>query len=96
MAYIEEELPQQIRWVVRWGRHASSVVVISKSVRETMRVTGSDKWDELSSQLIVHCYGYAQATSQYLLVSITTFFFSCYYTNVAFYHKIAGLSKINP
>lgn len=95
MAYIEEELPQQIRWAVLWGCHASSAVVTSKSVREMMRVTGSDKWDEVSSQLIVHCCGYAQATSQYLLVSITTYFLSCYYINVAFYYEIAGLSKIN-
>lgn len=54
VAYIKGKLPQQIRRVVRWGCRASTAVAISKSARETMRVTWSDKQEEVSSQLTVH------------------------------------------
>lgn len=43
VAYIEGELPQQIRRVVHWGCRASTTVAISKSVREMMCVTWSDE-----------------------------------------------------
>lgn len=54
VAYIGGKLPQQIRQVVHWGCRASPAVAISKSVREMMRVTWSDKREEVSSWLIVH------------------------------------------
>lgn len=61
VAYIEGELPQQIRRVVHWGCRASTAVAISKSAREMMRVTWSDKREEVSSQLIVRgCAGALQ------------------------------------
>lgn len=54
VAYIEGKLPQQIRRVFHWGCRASTAVAISKSAREMMRVTWSDKREEVSSWLIVH------------------------------------------
>lgn len=76
MAYIEGELPQQIRRVVHWGCRASTAAAISKSVREMMRVTRSDKREEVRSQLIVQ--GRAWTLSQHLLGS-HTIIYSCRY-----------------
>lgn len=99
VAYIEGELPQQIRRVVHWGCRASSAVAFSKSAREMMRVTCSDKQEELSSQLIVQGCAWApqEAPSQYLLVS-NTITYSCRYydTNAASCCKIAHLSMVRP
>lgn len=64
-------------------------MVISKSVREMMRVTGSDKRDKVSSQLIVQCCAwvmheilpgtYLRAALLFSVWSVSFFFFSFFF-----------------